>query len=76
MPTAEHMDLSVSQQRVLSAYKDITEKERRPPTYREVAEEVGVTRTAIVKAVSILERKGYIVRRPGQRNIVLTDKAQ
>lgn len=72
----QFIDLSLAQARVLDMYKAVIEKQKRPPTYREAAVLLKVSKTAVVKAVNRLEKKGYIVRRPGVRNVVLTDKAQ
>lgn len=71
----QHIDLSLAQIRVLDVYRDVIQSEQRPPTYAEVARRLSVTVNAIWKAVRILEKKGYLVRRPGVRNVVLTDKA-
>ena len=68
-------DLTPKQSHVLDVYRRLTEKDHRPPSYEEAAISLGVTRNAVLKAVRILERKGYLRRRPGVRNVVLTDKA-
>jgi DNA-binding MarR family transcriptional regulator len=68
--------LSAKQAEVLDVYRRLIDRDKRPPTFQEAAFMLRVTRNAVVKAVRILERKGYLVRRPGVRNVVLTDKAQ
>ncbi|MGE0536670.1 MAG: LexA family protein [Pirellulales bacterium] len=70
-----YLDISPAQERVLVEIKKFTEKNRQSPTYPEVAAELGITSKAVAFHVGLLEKKGYLVRRPGIRNISLSDKA-
>lgn len=67
--------LSSKQAEVLDIYRRLIERDKRPPTLKEAAFMLRVAPNAVLKAVRILERKGYLIRRPGARNVVLTDKA-
>ncbi len=70
-----YLDISQAQERVLESIKSFIDKNRKAPTYPEVALELGITSKAVGFHVKLLEDKGYLVRRPGIRNISLTDKA-
>jgi len=68
-------DISSAQERVLIAYKTLSEKHRECPTASEVAAHLGTTTRSVFFHLALLEKKGYVIRRPGRRNIVLTEKA-
>ena len=50
------------QQRLLRAIVELTSERGFPPTVRELAEETGVTNTAIFDCAAILSRRGWIAR--------------
>jgi len=61
---------TVSQQRVLDAYQDYLSRKGKAPTYRELAESLDLPVSAVYKAISRLERNGYLVRTAGKRRSI------
>ncbi len=56
-------DLSERQQKMVEFLQQFIELNRRPPTIREIGEQVGITSTSVVKYnLDVLERKGFIER--------------
>ncbi len=56
-------DLSERQQKMIEFLQQFIELHRRPPTIREIGEEVGITSTSVVKYnLDALERRGLIER--------------
>jgi repressor LexA len=56
-------DLSERQQKMVEFLQEFMRRNRRPPTIREIGEEVGISSTSVVKYnLDVLERKGFIER--------------
>jgi repressor LexA len=56
-------DLSERQQKMVEFLQEFIGRNRRPPTIREIGEEVGISSTSVVKYnLDVLERKGFIER--------------
>ena len=73
----QFIDLSLAQARVLAVYRTVIEKEKRPPTFKEAANLLKVSKMAVVKTVNRLEkRRATCSAAPGVGNVVLTDKAR
>ena|SRR5581483_4998825 len=76
LPDMAFKDISTAQEKILIAYKTLTQKLKECPTASEVAEHLGITTRAVFTHLEALEDAGYVIRRPGRRNIILTDKAK
>ena len=59
-----NVELTTAEKRVLVLYRDHVDKYKAPPTYRWIADLLGVTHNAIVQHVKKLEAKGFLARRP------------
>lgn len=58
---------TAAQQRVLNAYQDYLSREGRAPTYRELAENLGLGVSVVYQSIVRLERNGYLVRTANKR---------
>lgn len=61
---------TASQQRVLDAYQDFFSRAGSAPTYRELAEALGLPVSVVYNAISRLERNGYLVRTANKRRSI------
>lgn len=70
--------LSERQHNMLVMVRDYVEEHERPPTIREIGDDVGISSTSVVSYnLGILERRGYIAREPDvSRGLRLTQKAE
>lgn len=46
-----------------------------PPTYQEIADEIGVSKTAVTVHLRALERKGYIRRKANEARTIVVQGA-
>ena len=70
--------LSVRQHNMLVMVRDYMDEHERPPTIREIGDDVGISSTSVVSYnLGILERRGFIARDPDvSRGLRLTAKAE
>lgn len=64
------MRVTPAQKRVLSAIQELTEGQGYVPNYRELSENLGVTRQAIHQHVEALVDRGYIRKTYGSSNSI------
>ena len=70
------LDISIAQQKVLDYYRAYIKENGQSPTLADATAALDVNHGTIAFHLKKLEDAGYIRRRPGMRNVVLTEKAQ
>jgi repressor LexA len=66
MPDEGPGDLTRRQRQVLDALRRLHERDRIPPTLREIGDEVGLRSvSSVVPHVRVLEARGLVARTPG-----------
>lgn len=71
----QYTDITATQERVLRAYAAYIAKNGYAPMLKEIGKELGMVPSTVSVHVAALIKQGYITRRRGNRNVMLTEKA-